>query len=86
MTKEEILDTKDKWSTEGIPFAISFTDALEAMDIHSKQTAIGFQSWVRKNYSISKGKYRHRGDFYKNDKLINEAELFTRYEQHLQSL
>ena len=42
----------------------------------AKDNAILFQIWVRKYWSISKGKYRHRGDFCRNDRLINEQELY----------
>ena len=42
----------------------------------AKDNAILFQIWVRKYWTISKGKYRHRGDFYRNDRLINEQELY----------
>lgn len=49
----------------------------EVMDLARADEAIAFQIWVRKNYSISKGKYRHRGDFYKNSALINESELYS---------
>ena len=60
---------------------ISSMRVFEAMDLARKDEAVEFQIWVRKNYSISKGMYQHRGDFYKNSKLINESELYTIFKQ-----
>ena len=42
--------------------------------------AIEFAKWIKKNYSIVKGgKYRHRGDFFKNHKLKNENQLYDEF-------
>lgn len=46
-----------------------------------------FVEWVFENYSHVKGGYRHRGDFYANDKPVTLRKLFTIYgnkinEQH----
>lgn len=60
---------------------VSTSDINQAMDLARKDEAVGFQIWVRKNYSIVKGEYRHRGDFYKNTKPINESELYTIFKQ-----
>ena len=38
-----------------------------------------FTNWVIKNYSHTKGGYRHRGDFYKNDKPVNLQALKDRF-------
>lgn len=38
-----------------------------------------FVNWVGNNYSHSKGGYRHRGDFYKNDKPVNLLIIKNRF-------
>ncbi len=39
--------------------------------------AIKFAKWIKSNWRIEKGRYRHRGDFYKNSKnLPNEEYLW----------
>jgi len=87
MSKETILQDCHKakvlnWDKVFRQNPTIIESAYEAMDIHAKNTAIEFQKWVKKWWSISKGKYRHRGDFYANDKLVDESKL---YELFLQS-
>lgn len=44
---------------------------------HEKVLAIQFAKFIKANYQIEKGgKYRHRGDFYKNTHPIDEIQLF----------
>ena len=63
-----------KYSNDVVTCNIAFS----AMDEFAEQVSIEFSEWIKKWYSISKGKYRHRGDFYKNDKkLYTTKELYT---------
>lgn len=65
-------------------YVISVTDCRNAMDSHAEQISILFSEWKDKWYSCSKGRYRHRGDFYKNDKkLYTTKELFHLFIKHL---
>jgi hypothetical protein len=46
-------------------------DAVIALDLPVK-----FAEWLRKDWNYVKGKYRHKGDFYKNYNLQTEKELY----------
>lgn len=49
-----------------------------------KAIAITFAKWIKDNWKIEKGKYRHRGDFFKNtprNKLPNEEHLWDMFIQ-----
>lgn len=57
-------------------------DAYEALNL-----PVEFAKWLRVNYSISKGQYRHRGDFYRNDKrLSSEKELYDYWINNIYTL
>ena len=52
-------------------------DCFTAMDEYAEQQAVDFAKWVRESFNLEKGKYRHRGDFYRNQKkLFNESEIY----------
>lgn len=56
------------------------TIAQEYADVKSKERSIGFAKWIKEEWSISKGYYRHRGDFYHNDKKrYTEEDLYDIY-------
>lgn len=38
-----------------------------------------FANWIMKNYSIVKGRYRHRGDFYKNSKTKTVDQIYEEF-------
>lgn len=45
-----------------------------------KEGALAFSKYIKENYSIVKGgKYRHRGDFVKNDKPLTEEQVYENF-------
>ena len=57
-------------------------------DFNNTETvAIEFAKWLKKNYRIEKGRYRHRGDFFRNDKkLKDEKQLFQDFKNELTNI
>lgn len=57
------------------------TGILMSKDNLEKE-CISFAEWIKENYNLVKGKYRHKGDFYKNDKLKTTADLYSLYKNN----
>lgn len=57
-------------------------ETLSAAILHnavSKHIAIEFAKWIKTEWRIEKGRYRHRGDFYKNTKKLPDEEQLWKH-------
>ena len=55
---------------------VNMSDTPNKEDAATDTKSLSFPEWVSKNYKYEKGRYRHLGDFYKNDKLKSINELY----------
>lgn len=55
----------------------------KAMEEHASIIAKEFLIWKEEHYYTKNGKYRHVGDFYKNDKLKTLEQIFEEFKQYI---